>query len=125
MENENANPLLSGGGEIYNPKGLYSPPSRECEKSQSRTDAAKRTLSALKKRVRFTPEVETPKDELRRCEDGNIRGTLNGIETEIFQGESNRPGAIPGIKYDFVRFKNHPAFDEYGNYIGKNKIIGE
>jgi len=24
-----------------------------------------------------------------------------------------------------VRFKNHPAFDEYGNYIGKNKIIGE
>ena len=125
MENENENPLLSGGGEIYNPKGLYSPPSRECEKSQSRTDAAKRTLSALKKRVRFTPEVETPKDELRRCEDGNIRGTLNGIETEIFQGESNRPGAIPGIKYDFVRFKNHPAFDEYGNYIGKNKIIGE
>ena len=89
------------------------------------TDAAKRTLSALKKRVRFTPEVETPKDELRRCEDGNIRGTLNGIKTEIFQGESNRPGAIPGIKYDFVRFKNHPAFDEYGNYIGKNKIIGE
>tara|TARA_R100000152_G_C6775253_1_gene203545 strand:+ start:580 stop:957 length:378 start_codon:yes stop_codon:yes gene_type:complete len=125
MENENAKPLLSGGGEIYNPKGLYSPPSRECENSQSRTDAAKRTLSALKKRVRFTPEVETPKDELRRCEDGNIRGTLNGIETEIFQGESNRPGAIPGIKYDFVRFKNHPAFDEYGNYIGKNKIIGE
>ena len=77
------------------------------------------------KRIRFTPEVEKPKDELRRCEDGNIRGTLNGIETEIFQGESNRPGAIPGIKYDFVRFKNHPAFDEYGNYIGKNKIIGE
>ena len=125
MENENAKPLLSGGGEIYNPKGLYSPPSRECENSQSRTAAAKRTLSALKKRVRFTPEVETPKDELRRCEDGNIRGTLNGIETEIFQGESNRLGAIPGIKYDFVRFKNHPAFDEYGNYIGKNKIIGE
>ena len=125
MENENAKSLLSGGGEIYNPKGLYSPPSRECKNSQSRTDAAKATLSALKKRVRFTPEVETPKDELRRCEDGNIRGTLNGIETEIFQGESNRPGAIPGIKYDFVRFKNHPAFDEYGNYIGKNKIIGE
>ena len=125
MENENAKPLLSGGGEIYNPKGLYSPPSRECEKSKSRTDAAKATLSALKKRVRFTPEVEKPRDELRRCEDGNIRGTLNGIETEIFQGESNRPGAIPGIKYDFVRFKNHPAFDEYGNYIGKNKIIGE
>jgi hypothetical protein len=125
MENENAKPLLSGGGEIYNPKGLYSPPSRECEKSQSRTDAAKRTLSALKKRVRFTPEVETPRDELRRCEDGNIRGTLNGIETEVFQSESTRPGAIPGVKYDFVRFKNHPAFDEYGNYIGKNKIIGE
>ena len=125
MENENAKPLLSGGGEIYNPKGLYSPPSRECENSQSRTDAAKATLSALKKRVRFTPEVETPKDELRRCEDGNIRGTLNGIETEVFQSESTRPGAIPGVKYDFVRFKNHPAFDEYGNYIGKNKIIGE
>ena len=125
MQNENEKPLLSSGGEIYNPKGLYSPPSRECEKSQSRTDAAKATLSALKKRVRFTPEVEKPKDELRRCADGNIRGTLNGIETEIFQGESNRPGAIPGIKYDFVRFKNHPSFDEYGNYIGKNKIIGE
>ena len=125
MENENEKPLLSGGGEIYNPKGLYSPPPRECEKSQSRTDAAKATLSALKRRVRFTPEVETPSNELRRCEDGNIRGTLNGIETEIFQGESNRPGAIPGIKYDFVRFKNHPSFDEYGNYIGKNKIIGE
>ena len=125
MENENEKPLLSGGGEIYNPKGLYSPPSRECEKSQSRTDAAKATLSALKKRIRFTPEVETPRNELRRCADGNIRGTLNGIETEIFQGESNRPGAIPGIKYDFVRFKNHPSFDEYGNYIGKNKIIGE
>ena len=125
MENENAKPLLSGGGEIYNPKGLYSPPSRECEKSQSRTAAAKATLSALKRRIRFTPEVETPKDELRRCEDGNIRGTLNGIETEVFQSESTRPGAIPGVKYDFVRFKNHPAFDEYGNYIGKNKIIGE
>ena len=125
MENENAKPLLSGGGEIYNPKGLYSPPSRECENSQSRTEAAKRTLSALKKRVRFTPEVEKPRDELRRCADGNIRGTLNGIETEMFQSESTRPGAIPGVKYDFVRFKNHPAFDEYGNYIGKNKIIGE
>tara|TARA_R100000388_G_scaffold93598_1_gene78621 strand:+ start:1458 stop:1835 length:378 start_codon:yes stop_codon:yes gene_type:complete len=125
MKHENENPLLSSGGEIVTPKGVTSPPSRECEKSPSRTDAAKRTLSLLKKRVRFTPEVETPKDELRRCEDGNIRGTLNGIETEIFQGESNRPGAIPGIKYDFVRFKNHPAFDEYGNYIGKNKIIGE
>ena len=125
MKHENENTLLSSGGEIYNPKGLYSPPSRECEKSQSRTDAAKATLSALKRRVRFTPEVEKPRDELRRCADGNIRGTLNGIETEIFQGESNRPGAIPGIKYDFVRFKNHPAFDEYGHYIGKNKIIGE
>ena len=125
MENENEKPLLSSGGEIYNPKGLYSPPSRECEKSQSRTDAAKATLSALKKRVRFTPEVEKPRDELRRCADGNVRGTLNGIETEVFQSESTRPGAIPGVKYDFVRFKNHPSFDEYGNYIGKNKIIGE
>ena len=125
MENENEKPLLSSGGEIYNPKGLYSPPSRECEKSQSRTDTAKATLSALKKRVRFTPEVEKPRDELRRCADGNVRGTLNGIETEVFQSESTRPGAIPGVKYDFVRFKNHPAFDEYGNYIGKNKIIGE
>jgi len=125
MENENENTLLSSGEKIESPKGLSFSPSRECEISQSRTDAAKATLSALKKRVRFTPEVETPKDELRRCEDGNIRGTLNGIKTEIYQGESNRPGAIPGIKYDFVRFKNHPAFDEYGNYIGKNKIIGE
>ena len=125
MENENEKPLLSSGGEIYNPKGLYSPPSRECEISQSRTDAAKATLSALKKRIRFTPEVEKPRDELRRCADGNVRGTLNGIETEVFQSESTRPGAIPGIKYDFVRFKNHPSFDEYGNYIGKNKIIGE
>ena len=125
MKHENEKPLLSSGGEIYNPKGLYSPPSRECEKSQSRTDAAKATLSALKKRVRFTPEEEKPRDELRRCADGNVRGTLNGIETELFQSESTRPGAIPGVKYDFVRFKNHPAFDEYGNYIGKNKIIGE
>ena len=125
MENENANPLLSIGGEIETPKGVSFSPSRECEKSQSRTDAAKRTLSALKKRVRFTPEVETPRDKLRRCEDGNIRGTLNGIETEVFQSESTRPGAISGVKYDFVRFKNHPSFDEYGNYIGKNKIIGE
>ena len=125
MKHENENTLLSSGEKIESPKGLSFSPSRECEISQSRTDAAKTTLSALKKQVRFTPEVETPKDELRRCADGNIRGTLNGIETEIFQGESNRPGAIPGIKYDFVRFKNHPAFDEYGNYIGKNKIIGE
>tara|TARA_R100000742_G_C4225556_1_gene48271 strand:- start:310 stop:687 length:378 start_codon:yes stop_codon:yes gene_type:complete len=125
MKHENENTLLSSGEKIESPKGLSFSPSRECEISQSRTDAAKATLSALKKRVRFTPEVEKPKDELRRCADGNIRGTLNGIETEIFQGESNRPGAIPGVKYDFVRFKNHPAFDEYGNYIGKNKIIGE
>ena len=125
MKHENENTLLSSGEKIESPKGLSFSPSRECEISQSRTDAAKATLSALKKRIRFTPEVEKPRDELRRCEDGNIRGTLNGIETEIFQGESNRPGAIPGIKYDFVRFKNHPAFDEYGNYIGKNKIIGE
>ena len=125
MKHENENTLLSSGEKIESPKGLSFSPSRECEISQSRTDAAKATLSALKKRIRFTPEVEKPKDELRRCEDGNIRGTLNGIETEIFQGESNRPGAIPGIKYDFVRFKNHPSFDEYGNYCGKNKIIGE
>ena len=125
MKHENENVALSSGGEMKTPKGVFSPPSREYANSQSRTDAAKATLSALKKRVRFTPEVEKPKDELRRCADGNIRGTQNGIETEIFQGESNRPGAIPGIKYDFVRFKNHPAFDEYGNYIGKNKIIGE
>jgi hypothetical protein len=125
MKHENENTLLSSGEKIESPKGLSFSPSRECEISQSRTDAAKATLSALKKRVRFTPEVEKPKDELRRCADGNVRGTLNGIETEIFQGESNRPGAIPGIKYDFVRFKNHPSFDEYGNYIGKNKIIGE
>ena len=125
MENENEKPLLSSGGEIVNPKGFTSPPSRECEKSQSRTDAAKTTLSALKRRIRFTPEVETPKNELRRCADGNIRGTLNGIETELFQSESTRPGAIPGVTYDFVRFKNHPSFDEYGNYIGKNKMIGD
>ena len=125
MKHENENTLLSSGEKIESPKGLSFSPSRECEISQSRTDAAKTTLSALKKRVRFTPEVEKPRDELRRCADGNVRGTLNGIETEIFQGESNRPGAIPGIKYDFVRFKNHPSFDEYGNYIGKNKIIGE
>ena len=125
MENENENTLLSSGEKIESPKGLSFSPSRECEISQSRTDAAKATLSALKKRIRFTPEVEKPRDELRRCADGNIRGTLNGIETEVFQSESTRPGAIPGIKYDFVRFKNHPSFDEYGNYIGKNKIIGE
>ena len=125
MKHENENTLLSSGEKIESPKGLSFSPSRECEISQSRTDAAKATLSALKKRVRFTPEVEKPKDELRRCADGNVRGTLNGIETEIFQGESNRPGAIPGVSYDFVRFKNHPSFDEYGNYIGKNKIIGE
>ena len=125
MKHENENTLLSSGEKIESPKGLSFSPSRECEISQSRTDAAKATLSALKKRVRFTPEVEKPKDELRRCADGNIRGTLNGIETEVFQSESTRPGAIPGVKYDFVRFKNHPSFDEYGNYIGKNKIIGE
>jgi hypothetical protein len=125
MKHENEKPLLSSGEKIESPKGLSFSPSRECEISQSRTDAAKATLSALKKRIRFTPEVEKPKDELRRCEDGNIRGTLNGIETEVFQSESTRPGAIPGVKYDFVRFKNHPSFDEYGNYIGKNKIIGE
>ena len=125
MKHENENTLLSSGEKIESPKGLSFSPSRECEISQSRTDAAKATLSALKKRVRFTPEVEKPKDELRRCADGNIRGTLNGIETEIFQGESNRPGAIPGVSYDYVRFKNHPSFDENGNYIGKNKIIGE
>ena len=125
MQNENENPLLSIGGEIETPKGVSSPPYRECEKSQSRRLAAERVLDALKAKPQITPERETKADELRRCEDGNIRGTLNGIETEIFQGETNRPGAIPGIKYDFVRFKNHPAFDEYGNYIGKNKIIGE
>ena len=125
MKHENENVALSSGGEIKTPKGVFSPTSREYANSQSRTDAAKATLSALKKRVRFTPEVEKPKDELRRCADGNIRGTLNGIETEVFQSESTRPGAIPGVKYDFVRFKNHPSFDEYGNYIGKNKIIGE
>ena len=125
MKHENENTLLSSGEKIESPKGLSFSPSRECEISQSRTDAAKATLSALKKRIRFTPEVEKPKDELRRCADGNIRGTLNGIETEVFQSESTRPGEIPGVKYDFVRFKNHPSFDEYGNYIGKNKIIGE
>ena len=125
MQNENEKPLLSIGGEIETPKGVSSPPYRECEKSQSRRLAAERVLDALKAKPQITPERETKADELRRCADGNIRGKLNGIETEIFQGESNRPGAIPGIKYDFVRFKNHPAFDEYGNYIGKNKIIGE
>ena len=125
MKHDNENVALSSGGEMKTPKGVFSPPFREYANSQSRTDAAKTTLSALKKSVRFTPEVEKPKDELRRCADGNIRGTLNGIETKVFQSESTRPGAIPGVQYDFVRFKNHPSFDEYGNYIGKNKIIGE
>ena len=125
MKHENENTLLSSGEKIESPKGLSFSPSRECEISQSRTDAAKATLSALKKRIRFTPEVEKPRDELRRCADGNIRGTLNGIETEVFQSESTRPGAIPGVTYDFVRFKNHPSLDIYGNYIEKNKIIGE
>ena len=125
MKHENENTLLSSGEKIESPKGLSFSPSRECEISQSRTDAAKATVSALKKQIRFTPEVEKPKDELRRCADGKIRGTLNGIETEVFQSESTRPGAISGVKYDFVRFTNHPSFDEYGNYIGKNKMIGE
>ena len=125
MENENVNPLLSSGEKIESPKGLSFSPSRECEKSQSRRLAAERVLDALKAKPQITPERETKADELRRCEDGNIRGTLNGIETVVFQSESTRPGAIPGVKYDFVRFKNHPSFDEYGNYIGKNKMIGE
>ena len=93
MKHENENVALSSGGEMKTPKGVFSPPSREYANSQSRTEAAKATLSALKKRVRFTPEVETPKDELRRCKDGNIRGTLNGLKLKCFN-PSQRPGAI-------------------------------
>ena len=121
MKNENANPLLSSGGEIYNPKGLYSPPSRECENTHSRS-SAKRTIEMLKRKVQYTPEVETGKNELRRGRDGIVRGKLNNIECEIFESESRREGAIEGIKYSFIRFTNHPSFDEYGNYIKRNKI---
>ena len=121
MKNENANPLLSIGGEIETPLGVSSPPYRECEKTQSRS-SAKRTIEMLKRKVQFTPEVETGKNELHRCKDDVIRGKLNNNECEIFESESKREGAIEGIIYSFIRFKNHPSFDGYGNYIGRNKI---
>ena len=70
MKHENENPLLSSGGEIVNPKGFTSPPSRECEKSQSRTDAAKATLSALKKRVRLRLKSKSRKTNCADAQTG-------------------------------------------------------
>lgn len=116
-------PLLSGE-KIITPKGVIFSPPQEVEDANTR-QGAKRTLEMLNRKVRFTPELETPKNELVRGKDGKVRGNLNGIECEIFESESNRDGAIKGIKYDFVRFHNHPSFDDYGNYIGKNKIGNE
>ena len=103
------------------PLGLSSPLPQEVKDTQSRS-GAKRTIEMLKRKVVFTPEVETGKNELRRCKDDVIRGKLNNNECEIFESESKREGAIEGIKYSFIRFKNHPSFDEYGNYIKRNKI---
>ena len=121
MENENANAPLLSRGEIETPKGVSSPLSQEVEDTQSRS-GAKRTIEMLKRKIAYTPVVETGKNELRRCKDGSVRGKLNNIECEIFESESQREGAIEGIKYSFIRFKNHPSIDEYGNYIGRNKI---
>ena len=121
MENENANAPLLSRGEIVNPKGFTSPLPQEGEDTQSRS-GAKRTIEMLKRKIAFTPEVETGKNELRRNQDGIVRGKLNNIECEIFESESKREGAIEGIKYSFIRFNNHPSFDDYGNYIGRNKI---
>ena len=121
MKNENANAPPLGGEKIESPKGLSFSPSQRVEDTQSRS-GAKRTIELLKRKVQFTPEVETGKNELVRCKDGSVRGKLNNNECEIFESESQREGAIEGIKYSFIRFKDHPSFDEYGNYIGRNKI---
>ena len=121
MKNENANAPLLSRGEIETPLGVSSPLPQEVENTQSRS-GAKRTIEMLKRKVQFTPEVETGKNELFRCKDGSVRGKLNNIECEIFESESKREGAIEGIKYSFIRFKNHPSFDDYGNYIGRTKI---
>jgi len=121
MKNENANPYLLSRGEIETPKGVSSPLPQEGENTQSHS-SAKRTIEMLKRKVQYTPEVETGKNELRRGKDGIVRGKLNNIECEIFESESKREGAIEGIKYSFIRFTNHPSFDEYGNYIKRNKM---
>ncbi len=122
-KNEDASPL--DGEKIITPlKGVIFSPFQGVENSQSR-QGAKRTIELLKRKNTYTPELQTPKNELVRGKDGIVRGNLNGIECEIFEGESNREGAIKGVKYDFVRFHNHPSFDNYGNYIGKNKICNE
>ena len=121
MENENGNAPLMSRGEIETPLGVSSPLPHEVEDTQSRS-GAKRTIEMLKRKIAFTPEVETGKNELRRCKDNVIRGKLNDNECEIFESESKREGAIEGIKYSFVRFHNHPSLDDYGNYIGRNKI---
>ena len=121
MKNENVNPYLLGRGEIVNPKGFTSPLSQEERDTQSRS-SAQRTIEMLKRKVQYTPEVETGKNELRRGKDGIVRGKLNNNECEIFESESRREGAIEGIKYSFIRFTNHPSFDDYGNYIKRNKI---
>ena len=121
MKNENANAPLLSRGEIETPLGVSSPLPQEVENTQSRS-SAKRTIEMLQRKVQYTPEVETGKTELRRCKDGIVRGKLNSIECEIFELESEREGAIEGTKYSFIRFKNHPSFDEYGNYIKRNKM---
>ena len=124
MTTKNDNAPLLGRGKIETPKGVSFSLPQKVEDANTR-QGAKRTFEMLKRRVRFTPELETPKNELVRGKDGIVRGNLNGIECEIFEGGSNRDGAIKGVKYDFVRFFNHPSFDDYGNYIGKNKIGNE
>tara|TARA_R110002020_G_C15692752_1_gene720032 strand:+ start:122 stop:493 length:372 start_codon:yes stop_codon:yes gene_type:complete len=121
MKNENAKAPLLSRGEMESPKGLSSPLPQEVENTQSRS-SAQRTIEMLQRKVQYTPEVETGKNELRRCKDGIVRGKLNNIECEIFESESQREGAVEGIKYSFIRFNNHPSIDEYGNYIKRNKI---
>ena len=91
-------------GKNNNPlKGLFFPHSRgRCAIATRR----KTHTELLKRKNTYTPELETPKKRTgqRKRRHSPWETFKRDRSAKYLKGESNREGAIKGVKYDFVRF---------------------